>query len=130
MAYDAAFLAGKHCLVLDDEYLIALDVQQILEDAGAASVTRLNGAADALEAWGKGSRFDLAVLHFKLGNTDIGSKAVAALLSEHGILFIVLSGARPNEINAGPFFTVPVVEKPYQASTLIEALHTALMAKK
>ena len=31
-------LAGKHCLVLDDEFLIALDIQEILEAAGAAKV--------------------------------------------------------------------------------------------
>lgn len=130
LADAVAFLTGKHCLVLDDEFLIALDIQQILEAAGAASVTSLSSGADALEALTNGSRFDLAVLDFKLGNTDIGSKAVAALLSEHGIPFIVLSGARPDEINTGPFSTVPVVEKPYQAPILIEALHTVLMAKK
>ena len=31
-------LAGKRCLVLDDEFLIALDIQEILEAAGVAQV--------------------------------------------------------------------------------------------
>jgi hypothetical protein len=33
-------LSGKRCLVLDDEFLIALDIQQILERAGASHVTK------------------------------------------------------------------------------------------
>ena len=40
-------LAGKCCLVLDDEFLIALDIQQILELAGAASVVSVATAAEA-----------------------------------------------------------------------------------
>ena len=31
-----SLLTGKRCFVLDDEFLIALDIQQILERAGAA----------------------------------------------------------------------------------------------
>ena len=121
-----AFLEGKHCLVLDDEYLIALDIQQILESAGAAGVTSVSSVAHALEAMNKGSKFDLAVLDFKLGNADVSSLAVATLLSKLGTPFIFLSGMRPDEIKAEPFAHVPVVEKPYHARTLIEALRRAL----
>lgn len=130
MADAVTLLAGKRCLVLDDEYLIALDIQQILESAGAASVTSLGNAADALEALGNGPKFDLAVLDFRLNNADVGSIAVAAQLSEHGVPFIFLSGARPDEITAGPFSGVPVVEKPYQAPILIETLRGLLAGKK
>ena len=35
MADSETSIAGKRCLVLDDEFLIALDIQQILETAGA-----------------------------------------------------------------------------------------------
>jgi CheY-like chemotaxis protein len=124
-----AFLNGKRCLVLDDEYLIALDIQQILEAAGAAGVICVSSVGHALEAMNKGSKFDLAVLDFKLDNTDVSSLAVAVLLSERGTPFIFLSGARPDEIRAGSFAHVPVVEKPYQAAILIEAVRLVLAGK-
>lgn len=43
-------LAGKRGLVLDDKFPIALDIQQILESAGAASVTCYANAEAALKA--------------------------------------------------------------------------------
>ena len=41
-------LSGKRCLVLDDEFLIALDIQQMLERAGATEVICVASAAEAL----------------------------------------------------------------------------------
>ena len=43
-------LAGKRCLVLDDEFLIALDIQQVLEQAGAGEVVCAGNVAEALTA--------------------------------------------------------------------------------
>src|SRR6185312_2761502 len=45
-------LTGRRCLVLDDEFLIALDIQQALEQAGAAEVVCCGNAAEALAAAG------------------------------------------------------------------------------
>ena len=130
MADRVAFLTGKRCLVLDDEYLIALDIQQILEAAGAASVTSVSTAAEALEVLSKEPKFDLAVLDIKLGDAATNSMTVAALLSEQGTPFVFLTGMRADEIAAGPFPGAPVVEKPYQAPALIEVVRKVLIAKK
>src|SRR3569832_2994457 len=54
-------LTGKRCLVVDDEFLIALDIQQALEQAGAAEVVCAGTTAEALAAV-KAARFDVAVL--------------------------------------------------------------------
>ena len=48
-----SLLSGKRCLVLDDEFLIALDIQQILERAGASHVTSVASAAEATELLGR-----------------------------------------------------------------------------
>ncbi len=123
-------LTGKRCLVLDDEYLIALDIQQILEAAGAAGVTSVSTAAEALEVLSKDSKFDLAVLDIKLGDAAGNSMTVATLLSEQGTPFVFLTGMRADDIRAGQFADVPVVEKPYQAPALIEVVRKVLIAKK
>jgi CheY-like chemotaxis protein len=44
-----SLLSGKRCLVLDDEFLIALDIQQILERAGAMHVASVASATAAIE---------------------------------------------------------------------------------
>ena len=115
-----AFLAGKRCLVLEDEFLIALDIQQTLESAGAA-VTCVGDAEHAFAAL-RGARFDLAVLDLKLSGSD--STGVAALLSERATPFVFLTGMRPADVRSFP--RALVVEKPYQVETLMEALRKAL----
>lgn len=129
MSDSIAFLAGKRCLVLDDEYFIAVDIQLILETAGAAAVTNVSNAADALEILAADSSFDLAVLDIKLGGGAGNSMTVAALLSERGTPFVFLTGVRADEVEAGPFACTPVVEKPYQAPMLIEAIRRVMTGK-
>ncbi len=128
MSDSTAFLAGKRCLVLDDEYLIAVDIQLILETAGAAAVTNVSSAAEALEILAADSSFDLAVLDIKLTSGG-GSMTVAAFLTERGTPFIFLTGLLGDEIEAGPFAGAPVVQKPYQAAMLIEAVRRLMAGK-
>jgi len=117
-------LTGKRCLVLDDEFLIALDIQQILEAAGA-EVVCIGNAADALAAV-EGSRFDLAVLDVKLGGPVRTSLSVAAVLAKQGVPFLFLTGMRRKELQHSQFPNAPVVEKPYETQTLWDAVARAL----
>ncbi len=124
MAQSEPLLTGKRCLVLDDEFLIALDIQQILEGAGAAHVICPNSAADALAALRDGPKFDIAVLDVRLGGmTCIG---VASALAAQGTPFIFLTGARGDDEHIRQFPDAPVVMKPYQVPALLDALRRAL----
>lgn len=120
------FVAGKHCLVLDDEFFIALDIQQILESAGAASVLSVATAAEALGAVRRGPRFDLAVLDVKLSGAAESGLTVAAALAEQGTAFVFLTGMRGEAEHTRQFPQAPVVEKPYQAEALLEVLRRVL----
>jgi CheY-like chemotaxis protein len=114
-------IAGKRCLVLDDEFLIALDIQQILESAGA-SVICVGNAADALEALRTQPKFDFAVLDVKLSGANGTSLTVAAILTEQGIPFVFLTGMRRQDVHAKEFPHALVVEKPYETPLLIDAV--------
>ncbi len=117
-------IAGKRFLVLDDEFLIALDIQQVLESAGAASVACTGNAADALKAVIAAQPFDLAVLDFRLtGSTS--SLDVADALVEAKIPFIFLTGMMEDR-QLKKYPDAPVVEKPYDAKLLIGAIVRAL----
>ena len=120
-------LSGKRCFVLDDEFLIALDIQQILERAGAAHVASVASAAEAMQLLGLEPTFDLAVLDVKLGEMERNSLDVADLLQSQGTPFVFLTGMRVDDVHAKKFPNAPVIEKPYDAAALLRAVQHALV---
>ena len=125
MADTTAFIVGKRCLVVDDEFLIALDIQQTLENLGAA-VTCIGDVDSTLAALNGGARFDVAVLDVKLGGFTHDSSGIATRLTEKGTPFVFLTGLRADNELAQIFPRVPVVEKPYQIDVLMAALRQVL----
>ena len=126
MPMSDSLLAGKRCLVLDDEFLIALDIQQILELAGAEHVASVASASEAIELLRREPKFDLAVLDVKLGGAEGHSLGVAAMLAKAGTPFVFLTGMRVDNVHAKKFPQAPVVEKPYDALTLLDGAQRAL----
>ncbi|MET0873485.1 MAG: response regulator [Pseudolabrys sp.] len=122
-----SLLTGKRCFVLDDEFLIALDIQQILERAGAAHVASVASAAEAIALLGREPKFDVAVLDVKLGDPQRNSLDVAALLQTQGTPFVFLTGVRVDDVHAKIFPNAPVIEKPYDAAGLLRAVQHALV---
>ncbi len=122
-------LAGKRVLVLDDEMLIAFDIQQILEAAGAANVICVGNAADALAALKAGMRIDLAVLDVLLSGASRTCLPVAVALVAQKTPFIFLTGMPGQSVHTRGFPKVPVVEKPYQAPLLLDAVRRALASR-
>ena len=120
-------LSGKRCFVLDDEFLIALDIQQILERAGAAHVASVASAAEAVVLLRREPKFDVAVLDVKLGDPERNSLDVAALLQTQGTPFVFLTGMRVDDVHAKIFPNAPVIEKPYDAAGLLRAVQHALI---
>jgi FixJ family two-component response regulator len=76
--------------------------------------------------WHREPKFDLAVLDVKLGDAEGNSLDVAAMLAEAGTPFVFLTGMRVDNVHAKKFPQAPVVEKPYDASTLLDAAQRAL----
>ena len=126
MAESNTLLIGKRCLVLDDEFLIALDIQQTLEFAGAAHVACVATVAEALALLRANPDFDIAVLDVKISGPDRNSLGVAAQLAAKGTPFVFLTGMRVDDLHAKQFPQAPVVEKPYDAAALLDAVRRAL----
>jgi CheY-like chemotaxis protein len=121
-----SLLSGKRCLVLDDEFLIALDIQQILEIAGAAHVACAATVPEALELLRREPAFDVAVLDVKLSGPDRNSLGIAALLASKGTPFVFLTGMRVNDVHAKQFPQAPVIEKPYDATALLDSVRRVI----
>src|ERR1700710_1124273 len=85
----AARLDGVRVLVVDDEILIALDIEATFLEAGAEAVILCLTLSEALSA-AAAENLSVATLDVRLGRET--SEAVAALLYERGIPFIFYSG--------------------------------------
>jgi DNA-binding response OmpR family regulator len=124
-------IAGKRLLVVEDEFLILLDIQSTLETAGAKSVVTASRVQDALNAIADsekiGARFDAALLDLKLDHES--SAPIAERLASAGVPFIFLTGAPTDIALAKQFGSIPIVGKPFDSATLLAALSNALAAK-
>ncbi|MGB7259689.1 MAG: hypothetical protein WBD48_16560 [Pseudolabrys sp.] len=118
-------VAGKRVLVLDDEFLIGLDIQHVLESAGA-SVVYVSNSNDAVAAVEAGPPFDVAVLDVLLGRDHQSSLGVAEALVRCNTPFVFLTGLTGESTHTRQFPKAPVVIKPYEAKALIAALRTAM----
>ncbi|TIR15586.1 MAG: response regulator [Mesorhizobium sp.] len=117
-----ALLDGLRILVLEDEFLIAMDVEQLCRDHGAAEVTI---AREIVEIDGQtlSARFDAAVVDLMLGG--VSTLDFAARLRSEGVPFVFASGySDPDEVK-GSFPDIRLVTKPYSGEDLIEALAMA-----
>jgi DNA-binding response OmpR family regulator len=124
---DTAPIAGKHLLVVEDEFLILLDIQNTLETGNNTVVTasRVQDALNAIiDSEKTGAKFDAAVLDLKLDHES--SAPIAERLASAGVPFIFLTGAPTDIALAKQFGSAPIVGKPFDASTLLVALQTAL----
>ena len=126
MTISDSLLTGGRCLVLDDEFLIALDIQQILELAGAKHVASVATASETIALLRREPKFDLAVLDLKLGGSEDNSLGVASELARMGTPFVFLTGMHVDNVHVRKFPQEPVAEKPYDALALLDAVQRAL----
>lgn len=123
-------LHGLHVLLMEDEFLIAMDVEQLCREHGAADVT----IAQTMAALGPdpfaGAPFQAAILDVRLsGQTTID---FAKQLAERRIPFIFATGYADGLLDEldDTIADVEVVGKPYAGTVLIEALGRAIARLK
>jgi CheY-like chemotaxis protein len=121
-----AVLSGKRCLLLEDELLIALDIEQLLRASGAAIVVSFADADQAMAALRAGARFDVAILDVLLGSASRTSEDVAQALQLQKTPFVFLTGMRDASAQSKKFPAAPVVHKPFVPELLVAAVVRAL----
>ena len=112
-------LSGAKMLIVDDEFMIAFDLEFILRDAGAGMVTICTSAEEALEAVERDG-FDVAVLDVRLGADS--SEAVARALSEHNVPIVFHSGQPLPAAMRQRHPDAVVLAKPTTHTAIVEAV--------
>ncbi|MGF1629464.1 MAG: response regulator [Kiloniellaceae bacterium] len=110
---------GLRLLIVEDNMILALDVEDMLMRNGAAQVQVVSSCEEALEQLDT-TAFDAALLDLNLTRGD--SLPVAMRLRERGIPFAFTTGYGERAIIPPPFATVPVIGKPYSESYLLARL--------
>jgi DNA-binding response OmpR family regulator len=109
-------------LLVEDEFMIGLDIGQQLADAGFEVVGPATSVAKALKFVAEPG-CDVAVLDVNLGNET--SEPIASKLQASGKPFIVLTGYSMD--NRLPWFNgAPVLTKPPRMADLLSALRGCL----
>ena len=109
-------MAAHRLLVVEDELLVALDIETILSDAGMDVLGPASSAAEALELIAA-TPPDAALLDANLSGEPI--TAVAKALSERNIPFAYVTGYGRESLPTG--YPAPIVTKPFDADQLLAA---------
>lgn len=113
-------------LIVEDQMLIALDLEAMLEEEGITRVFAANSVQQGLQQI-EASPPDLAVLDINLGaNTSF---PVADALRAKGIPFVFATGYGEGAERPDNLADVPIVRKPYSRETVTRAL-TQLLPKR
>lgn len=114
-------------LIVEDEMLIALEMQSILEEHGyrvAGIAADLDGALAYAD-----TGLDLALVDLNLRDGLTGPQIGSTLAGEHrvGVLFVT---ANPRLLGAGVSGTIGVLTKPADEESLASAVHFALRVRQ
>lgn len=115
-------VTGRRVLVVEDDYLLAMDLAALLRRAGADVMGPVGSVRDALDALDEAP--DIAVLDVRL--TDGTSFPVADELARRGVPFIFATGTAEDIPAAHKGH--PVCSKPVADAALLRAIAGELAA--
>jgi CheY-like chemotaxis protein len=119
-------LDGLSILLVEDEFLIALDAEEMLRELGAASVTVASNFEEAQKRIAEG-KFDLAILDVNLNGQK--SFPLAEQLLARGTAIVFGTGYNLLARQMDGYEAGVCVTKPYTATSLQRGLMAALQAK-
>jgi DNA-binding response OmpR family regulator len=118
----ADFLTGKSILLVEDEFLLALQLEELVQSHGATVVGPYRSLQDALQA-AQREDFDFAILDINLGGTMV--YPLADHLLARGVPFLFLTGYSHANLPE-QFRGVTRLNKPSDPAQLIAALRARL----
>jgi DNA-binding NtrC family response regulator len=121
---DSHPLSGVRVLIVEDDPLMAMDLEDTLAEAGALVVGLCQTLNEAM-ARANVDDFAVAVLDFSLG-MDTASP-VAHRLVRRRVPFVLYTG-KSNRDPSLAEWTCPIVEKPAPPNALVSAIRTVLPA--
>ncbi|HTM79340.1 MAG TPA: response regulator [Devosia sp.] len=117
-------LAGQTVLIVETEFLIALDIQRCLEAFGAAHTVFARNTTEALGAVKSWPSFGLALVEIHNGQDE--DRALLQGLTQAGVKLVLLTADTAPCRSRASFPGQPVVLKPFLEEDLASAIRQAL----
>jgi DNA-binding response OmpR family regulator len=111
-------------LVLEDEAIIALNLQDELQDSGYEVAGPFTDCSTALEWLGTATP-DMAILDATLN--DGSCHSVAVELSRRGVPFLIYSGHQEDQQLLAEFHHITWIEKPVASALLVQECQQLLV---
>jgi len=111
-----------HCLVIEDQALIAMSIETYLEEAGI-TVQTVASMAEA-RTWLEANTADIAIVDFML--KDGPATELAGELNRRAIPFIIYSGYPPSQSKSSELQGAPWLEKPARREDLLKVVKTLM----
>jgi DNA-binding NarL/FixJ family response regulator len=114
-------------LIVEDEYLVALEMEGQLTEAGF-EIVGIAGSAEEAVTHGAAQRHELVIMDIRLKGRRDGIDAALELFAQHGIRCVFVTAhhdaeARARAQAANPLAWLP---KPYSMPSLIDVVRRAL----
>lgn len=119
---DPDILKGKRVLVIEDETLVAMDVMDMLERAGAVPIGPVGRVDEAIAAIGA-NEFDAGLVDGNLNGERVD--AIAAALAARRIPFVFVTGYDRSALPVA-HQSAPLLSKPFSAGALLAILSKAV----
>jgi CheY-like chemotaxis protein len=117
-------LFGKHVLIVEDEYLVALDLTRAVEACGALVVGPAGNVRQALAIIASGAHFDVALLDVNLGDERI--TAVAEAVRSKGVPIVFQTGYSSSHLPES-FLDCAILLKPTDPAELVRTVAEAIV---
>jgi len=116
-------LAGVDVLIIEDEALIALDIELLVEESGGRSLT-LPSLREAVLLRDRWASYKLAIINPP--NADLAEEVIARAMQDAGIRLVLNSADRYYHPGSWSPQPIPLVVKPFTETELLAACRQAL----
>lgn len=120
-------LSGERLLIIEEEFLIALDIQRALEDANAAKAVFARNYREVAAMGDQLGDFDLAIVNPP--DAIVDELDVAQRIVDAGVAVVVCS-AFHRDLSGTPLAGMEFVDKPFADEVLLAACRRALARRQ
>lgn len=120
---DLKELGGRRILIVEDELLLAMDLELLLQQQGCEVLEPVGTVARALAAL-ENERPDAVMLDMNLSGDS--SAPVAKVLRTRDIPFVIVTGYTESQYEDPVFDGAPLMKKPYDQAELLRSIANVL----
>lgn len=118
-------LAGMRILIIEDQFVVAMDLAETLRDLHCDVLKPAPTVEAAIAALRRGERIDGVLLDLNLRGRDV--LPVIDELSARNIAFVVMSGYAPRPADSPVIRAAPRLNKPVDVNDLVKTMLDAFI---